>query len=102
MDPPMRPRRKQAVDYLLLKWLRRGYEGDVPMENTVPDTAQSSNESSVDLGPEDSISQITSQSSPTGLSEDVHDLESAPVRTDSNSSRRTRGTSNDWLWEQYP
>ncbi|KAK9257685.1 hypothetical protein V1519DRAFT_470390 [Lipomyces tetrasporus] len=80
MDPPMRPRRKQAVDYLLLN---DGYEGDVLMENI------------------DSISQITSQSSPTALSEEVYDLESAPVRTDSNSSRRTRGTSNYWLWEQF-
>ncbi|KAK9249740.1 hypothetical protein V1507DRAFT_500368 [Lipomyces tetrasporus] len=87
MDPPMRPRRKQAVDYLLLN---DGYEGDVLMENIVPDTAQSSIESS-----------ITSQSSPTALSEEVYDLESAPVRTDSNSSRRTRGTSNYWLWEQF-
>ncbi|KAK9250391.1 hypothetical protein V1507DRAFT_467764 [Lipomyces tetrasporus] len=49
MDPPMRPRRKQAVDYLLLN---DGYEGDVPMENIVPGTAQSSIESSVDLGQE--------------------------------------------------
>ncbi|KAK9261559.1 hypothetical protein V1519DRAFT_467731 [Lipomyces tetrasporus] len=85
MDPPMRPRRKQAVDYLLLN----------------DDTAQSSIESSVDLGPEDSISQIASKSSSTGLTEEIHDLESSPIRTDSNFSLRTRGTSNNWLWEQF-
>ncbi|KAK9257077.1 hypothetical protein V1507DRAFT_447714 [Lipomyces tetrasporus] len=37
MDPPTRPRRKQAVDYLLLN---DGYEGDEPMENIVHDKPQ--------------------------------------------------------------
>ncbi|KAK9254724.1 hypothetical protein V1507DRAFT_496933 [Lipomyces tetrasporus] len=78
MDPPTRPRRKQAVDYLLL--------------NDGHDTAQSSIESSVDLEPEDSISQIASKSSSTGLTEEIHDLESSPIRTDSNISLRTRGS----------
>ncbi|KAK9251070.1 hypothetical protein V1507DRAFT_482651 [Lipomyces tetrasporus] len=77
MDPPTRPRRKQA-----------------PMENILPDTAQSSIESSVDLEPEDSISQIASKSSSTGLTEEIHDLESSPIRTDSNISLRTRGLAN--------
>ncbi|KAK9327006.1 hypothetical protein V1520DRAFT_87642 [Lipomyces starkeyi] len=97
MDPPTRPRRKQAVDYLLLN---DGYEGDEPMLNILPDTAQSSIESSVDLGPEDSISQIASQSFSTGLTEEVHDLESSPIQAASNISQRTRWTSNNWLWEQ--
>ncbi|KAK9330998.1 hypothetical protein V1520DRAFT_338938 [Lipomyces starkeyi] len=48
MDPPTRSRRKQAVDYLLLN---DGYEGNEPMENILPDTAQSSIESSVDMYP---------------------------------------------------
>ncbi|KAK9481941.1 hypothetical protein V1527DRAFT_376415, partial [Lipomyces starkeyi] len=98
MDPPTRPRRKQAVDYLLLN---DGYEGDELMENIWPDTAQSSIESFVDLRPDDSISQIARQSSSTGLTEEVHDLESSPIRTASNISQRTRETSNNWLWEQF-
>ncbi|KAK9245225.1 hypothetical protein V1506DRAFT_265385, partial [Lipomyces tetrasporus] len=98
MDPPTRPHRKQAVDYLLLN---DGYEGDEPMENILPDTAQSSIESSVGLGPEDSISQIASQSSSTGLAEKVHDHGSPLIPTASNSSQSTRGTSNNWLWEQF-
>ncbi|KAK9483576.1 hypothetical protein V1527DRAFT_521272 [Lipomyces starkeyi] len=56
MDPPKRPRRKQAIDYLLLN---------------------------------------------DGLTEEVHDLESSPIRTASDISQRTRGTSNNWLWEQF-
>ncbi|KAJ8098156.1 hypothetical protein POJ06DRAFT_258676 [Lipomyces tetrasporus] len=64
------------------------------MENILPDTAQSSIESSVDLEPEDSISQIASKSSSTGLTEEIHDLESSPIRTDSNISLRTRGLAN--------
>ncbi|KAK9387468.1 hypothetical protein V1515DRAFT_519569, partial [Lipomyces mesembrius] len=87
--PLTRPRRKQAVDYLLLN---DGYEGDEPMENILPATAQSSIESSVDLGPEDSISQIVSQSSSTALTVEVHDLELSPIWTASNISQRTRGT----------
>ncbi|KAK9327210.1 hypothetical protein V1520DRAFT_62820 [Lipomyces starkeyi] len=97
MDPPTQPRRKQAVDYLLLN---DGYEGDEPMLNILPETAQSSIESSVDLAPED-YSQIASLSSSTGLTEEVHDLESSPIQTASNISQRTRGTSNNWLWEQF-
>ncbi|KAK9312827.1 hypothetical protein V1524DRAFT_385496, partial [Lipomyces starkeyi] len=98
MDPPARPRRMQAVDYLLLNG---GYEGDEPMENVLPDAAQSSIESSVGLGPDDSISQISSQYVSTGFTEEVHDLESSPIQTGSNCSQRTRGTSNNWLWEQF-
>ncbi|KAK9357164.1 hypothetical protein V1504DRAFT_465496 [Lipomyces starkeyi] len=44
MDPPTRSCRMQAVDYLLLN---DGYEGDEPMENILPNTAQSSIESFV-------------------------------------------------------
>ncbi|KAK9319690.1 hypothetical protein V1517DRAFT_331674, partial [Lipomyces orientalis] len=100
MDPPARPRRKQAVDYLLLN---DGYDGDEPIENLLQTRLSrvSSVESSVDLGPEDSISQIASQSFPEGLTEEVHDLESSQIQTDSNISQRTRGTSNSWLWEQF-
>ncbi|ODQ71383.1 hypothetical protein LIPSTDRAFT_74041 [Lipomyces starkeyi NRRL Y-11557] len=100
MDPPTRPRRNQAVDYLLLN---DGYEGDEPtmMENILPGTAQSPVESSIDMGPEDSISQIGSQTVSTGLTAEAHDLESSPIQTASNSSQRTRGTSNSWLWEQF-
>ncbi|KAK9254965.1 hypothetical protein V1507DRAFT_479741 [Lipomyces tetrasporus] len=72
MDPPARPRRMQA---------------------TPP--------SPVGLGPDDSISQISSQSVSTGFTEEVYDLESSPIQTGSNSSQRTRGTSNTWLWEQF-
>ncbi|KAK9487252.1 hypothetical protein V1527DRAFT_461048 [Lipomyces starkeyi] len=54
------------------------------MENILPDTAQSS----------DYISQIASQSFSTGLTEEVHDLESSPIQTASNISQRTRVTSN--------
>ncbi|ODQ70975.1 hypothetical protein LIPSTDRAFT_74497 [Lipomyces starkeyi NRRL Y-11557] len=75
MDFPTRPRRKQAVDYLLLS---DGYEGDQPMLNILPEMAQSSIESSVDLAPED-YSQIASQPFSTGLTEEVHDLESSPI-----------------------
>ncbi|KAK9249603.1 hypothetical protein V1507DRAFT_470162 [Lipomyces tetrasporus] len=71
------------------------------MENVLPDAAQSSIESSVGLGPDDSISQISSQSVSTGFTEEVHDLESSPIQTGSNSSQRTRGTSNNWHWEQF-
>ncbi|KAK9319811.1 hypothetical protein V1517DRAFT_369560 [Lipomyces orientalis] len=53
--PPTRPRRKQAIDYLLLN---DGYDGDEPMENILPDPAQSSVESF-----------------------EVHDLESSPILT---------------------
>ncbi|ODQ74011.1 hypothetical protein LIPSTDRAFT_69539 [Lipomyces starkeyi NRRL Y-11557] len=67
MDFPTRPRRKQAVDYLLLN---DGYEGDQPMLNILPEMAQSSIESSVDLAPED-YSQIASQSFSTGLTEEL-------------------------------
>ncbi|KAK9481586.1 hypothetical protein V1527DRAFT_522543 [Lipomyces starkeyi] len=79
MDPPTRPRRKQAIDYLLLN---DGYDGDEPMENILPDTAQSSVESSVDLGPEDSISQIASQSFSTGLTEEWRSKRSKQLRND--------------------
>ncbi|KAK9334685.1 hypothetical protein V1521DRAFT_464211 [Lipomyces starkeyi] len=91
MEPPTCPRREQAVNYLLLN---DGYEGDEPMENIFPATAQSSIESSIGLGPEDSIRQIS-------LTDPVHDLEISPSLTASNISQRTRGTSNDWLWQQF-
>ncbi|KAK9257125.1 hypothetical protein V1507DRAFT_447841 [Lipomyces tetrasporus] len=68
------------------------------MENILPDTAESSIESSVGLRPEDSIIQIASKSSSTGSTEGFHDLDSSPIRTDSNISQRTRGTPNNWLW----
>ncbi|KAK9487873.1 hypothetical protein V1527DRAFT_517407 [Lipomyces starkeyi] len=77
MDPPTRPRRKSAVDYIFLN------------DEYLARLGQSSIESSVDLGPEDSISQIASQSSSTGLAEEDHDLESLPISTASNSSQRT-------------
>ncbi|KAK9491895.1 hypothetical protein V1508DRAFT_328324, partial [Lipomyces doorenjongii] len=98
IDPPTRPRRKEAVDYLSLN---DGYEGDEPMENILLDTAQSSIESSVDLGPEDSISQIVFQPSSTGVTAEVRDLGSSPIQTVSDISQRTRGPTNNWLWEQF-
>ncbi|ODQ68888.1 hypothetical protein LIPSTDRAFT_76633 [Lipomyces starkeyi NRRL Y-11557] len=63
MDPPTRPRRNQAVDYLLLN-----------MGFYQPDCIQSFS---------------------TGLTEEVHDLESSPIQTASNISQHTRGTSNN-------
>ncbi|KAK9319070.1 hypothetical protein V1517DRAFT_370031 [Lipomyces orientalis] len=79
MDPPTRPCRNQAVDYLLLN---DGYEGDEPMENIAPVTAQSRIESSIDLGPEDSISQITSQSFSTGSTAEWRPKRSKKLRND--------------------
>ncbi|KAK9489068.1 hypothetical protein V1508DRAFT_429206, partial [Lipomyces doorenjongii] len=47
------------------------------------------------------IGSIASQSFSTGLTEEVHDLESSPIQAASNISQSTRGTSNSWLWEQF-
>ncbi|KAK9494991.1 hypothetical protein V1508DRAFT_411605, partial [Lipomyces doorenjongii] len=74
-----------GVDYLLLN---DGYEGDEPVENvSLTSGLQSPIESSFELGPEDSISQIVNPSH--------HCKRSQAVLTDDRiSSQFTRWTAN--------
>src|SRR4051794_17226857 len=58
MEPPTRPRRQPVIDYLLLN---DGYEEDRPAQRiSLASSSQSTIESSIELEPEDSISQFTS------------------------------------------
>ncbi|KAJ8098538.1 hypothetical protein POJ06DRAFT_257307 [Lipomyces tetrasporus] len=98
MEPSTRSRRQLAIDYVLLN---DGYEGEEPMENvSLTSGLQSPIESSFELGPEDSISQIVDRPLSRNLTEEAQGI--SPVITDDViSSQPTRGTANHWLWEQF-
>ncbi|KAJ8098463.1 hypothetical protein POJ06DRAFT_293262 [Lipomyces tetrasporus] len=71
------------------------------MENvSLASGLQSPIESSFELGPEDSISQIVDRPLSRNLTEEAQGI--SPVITDDViSSQPTRGTANHWLWEQF-
>ncbi|KAK9319850.1 hypothetical protein V1517DRAFT_354895 [Lipomyces orientalis] len=98
IDSFTRPRGQPGVDYLLLN---DGYEGDEPVENvSLTRGPQSPVETSFELGPEDSISQIVDPSLSRILTDEAQEI--SPVLTDDRiSSQRRRGTANHWLWEQF-
>ncbi|KAK9489758.1 hypothetical protein V1508DRAFT_427073, partial [Lipomyces doorenjongii] len=98
MEAFTRLRRQPGVDYLLLN---DGYEGDEPVENvSLTSGLQSPIESSFELGPEDSISQIVDPSLSRNLTDETQEI--SPVLTDDRiSSQSTRGTANQWHWEQF-
>ncbi|KAK9328153.1 hypothetical protein V1520DRAFT_282023 [Lipomyces starkeyi] len=100
MEPYRRPRRQLAIDYVLLN---DGYEGEEPMENVSRARAsglKSPIESSFELGPEDSISQIVDRPLSRNLTEEAQGI-SLVLTDDVISSQPTRGTANHWLWEQF-
>ncbi|KAK9339455.1 hypothetical protein V1521DRAFT_396411 [Lipomyces starkeyi] len=98
MEPYTRPRRQLAIDYVLLN---DGYEEEEPMENVSRASGlKSPIESSFELGPEDSISQIVDRPLSRNLTEEAQGI-SLVLTDDMISSQPTRGTANHWLWEQF-
>ncbi|KAK9484471.1 hypothetical protein V1527DRAFT_497503 [Lipomyces starkeyi] len=98
MEPYTRPRRQLPIDYVLLN---DGYEGEEPMENISRASGlKSAIESSFELGPEDSISQIVDRPLSRNLTEEAQGI-SLVLTDDVISSQLSRGTANHWLWEQF-
>ncbi|KAK9327447.1 hypothetical protein V1520DRAFT_393872 [Lipomyces starkeyi] len=89
MEPYTRPRRQLAIGR------------EEPMENVSrASRLKSPIESSFELGPEDSISQIVDRPLSRNLTEEAQGI-SLVLTDDVISSQPTRGTVNHWLWEQF-
>ncbi|KAK9482117.1 hypothetical protein V1527DRAFT_522258 [Lipomyces starkeyi] len=98
MEPYTRPRRQLPIDYVLLN---DGYEGEEPIENVSrANGLKSPIETSFELGPEDSISQIVDRPLSRNLTEKAQGI-SLVLTDDVISSQPTRGTANHRLWEQF-